>query len=492
MACVLGDVDAEPVLIPALHCDERYAASVTCAGRQFLFTRREVGDDLWETLVRVGTPGNPAVRVHDFSWPLVTFSHKLKLSHNTAFMCLGNRTLVAYGGQAFLNSTSERGVMRLASRALQWPLVWGRPRLAVSGDPVVSSCVEERPIEPWDPHADRPNAGFTCEFDGKLSALQHGGRVMLFARANRFRNLGGRHVQVAMSRGATGQSFGKMAQLTFRNYTLKQTNNIYYFSVRPLWGRALLAIFPAVIEGRGGVFCAVSHDGLRWSHPLRVLASRVVFSSRTQDHPVDQDVPIGANELEFTLQHQVYLHLGLAGSCAAVPTPRFCSYRVSWPILETSSLNTSDLTAVRARRRENPKSGKWPNAPKRPQRLSSVCPLISSLRLTHASPPPSPPSPPPSPPAPEGTRVGFCDYTPPGRGDCLAGDKGSFDTGEPLKCLALCRGCARCRFVSVSRAHKDCSWFHSCHRLESSKSGGHTYVTFRLAYHYHQTAFKSR
>ena len=43
---------------------------------------------------------------------------------------------------------------------------------------------------------------------------------------------------------------------------LEQANNIYYFSPRPLWGRALLALFPAVIEGSGGVYCAVSHrDG---------------------------------------------------------------------------------------------------------------------------------------------------------------------------------------------------------------------------------------
>ena len=31
-------------------------------------------------------------------------------------------------------------------------------------------------------------------------------------------------------------------------------------------------------------------------------------------------------------------------------------------------------------------------------------------------------------------------------------------------CIAKCRACARCRYVSLSLslAHRDCSWFHSC------------------------------
>ena len=141
-----------------------------------MFTRREVGDDLWETLARVGTPGaHTAVRSPDFSPPVVTLNHTSKVSHNAAFICLANRTLVAYGGQAFLNNIREQGVMRLAAKAQQWPLSWGRPRLVASGVPEVSRCVEERPIEPWRPNSPRPAAGFTCEFDGKLSALRHGG-----------------------------------------------------------------------------------------------------------------------------------------------------------------------------------------------------------------------------------------------------------------------------------------------------------------------------
>ena len=184
MACVGTHVavDAARLRLPHVHCDERYAASVTCAGRQFFFTRREVGNDLWETLARIGTPGAiTAVRSPDFSPPLVTLPHTAKVSHNAAFLCIANRTLVAYGGQAFRNSSHERGVMRLAAKATQWPLSWGRPRLVLSGEPEHSSCVEERPIEPWLPWSARPAAGFTCEFDGKLGAVQHGGKVFVFS-----------------------------------------------------------------------------------------------------------------------------------------------------------------------------------------------------------------------------------------------------------------------------------------------------------------------
>ena len=52
-------------------------------------------------------------------------------------------------------------------------------------------------------------------------------------------------------------------------------------------------------------------------------------------------------------------------------------------------------------------------------------------------------------------------------GDCDRGDKGSFRVGEPalphLKaCVDACKGCTRCRYVSFSTSHEDCSWFHSC------------------------------
>ena len=39
-------------------------------------------------------------------------------------------------------------------------------------------------------------------------------------------------------------------------------------------------------------------------------------------------------------------------------------------------------------------------------------------------------------------------------------------------CLGRCARCSRCRFVSLSPTHRDCSWFHACAgRLSASVAG---------------------
>lgn len=81
--------------------------------------------------------------------------------------------------------------------------------------------------------------------------------------------------------------------------------------------------------------------------------------------------------------------------------------------------------------------------------------------------------------------TGYCAATS-GPGNCTHGQLGSFGTlglgftaehpprlsaGEgrfvrlsefARSCLALCAECERCRFVSISLLHQDCSWFHAC------------------------------
>lgn len=73
-------------------------------------------------------------------------------------------------------------------------------------------------------------------------------------------------------------------------------------------------------------------------------------------------------------------------------------------------------------------------------------------------------------------------------GDCGAGNSGSFMLTPPPEgaandasherslvahCLALCAGCERCRFVSMSAQWNDCSWFHECslNRLNKKTAG---------------------
>ena len=65
---------------------------------------------------------------------------------------------------------------------------------------------------------------------------------------------------------------------------------------------------------------------------------------------------------------------------------------------------------------------------------------------------------------------GFCRTVPPGEGDCVAGERGSWalshdevaTIGAARACAGRCRACARCRAFSYSVKWMDCSWFHDC------------------------------
>ena len=67
-------------------------------------------------------------------------------------------------------------------------------------------------------------------------------------------------------------------------------------------------------------------------------------------------------------------------------------------------------------------------------------------------------------------RYGYCAPTKTGdAGDCAHGSSGSWRIGDGASrvrdvagCVARCRGCGRCRYVSVSLREGDCSWYHAC------------------------------
>uniref|UniRef100_A0A7S3EUP3 Apple domain-containing protein n=1 Tax=Haptolina ericina TaxID=156174 RepID=A0A7S3EUP3_9EUKA len=93
-----------------------------------------------------------------------------------------------------------------------------------------------------------------------------------------------------------------------------------------------------------------------------------------------------------------------------------------------------------------------------PAQAGHGCPLLHVPRATGASMP----------------IVGFCEMTPDNR-DCHVGDMGAWGTQikgatitgpRPIPnlsvCAALCRECPRCRFVSFSQQHRDCSWYNDC------------------------------
>ena len=72
---------------------------------------------------------------------------------------------------------------------------------------------------------------------------------------------------------------------------------------------------------------------------------------------------------------------------------------------------------------------------------------------------------------------GYCEATVLGEGDCMTEDKGSWalqpadtDTWELARnaCERMCSSCTRCRHISFSRSHADCSWFHDCNLAQLS------------------------
>lgn len=80
------------------------------------------------------------------------------------------------------------------------------------------------------------------------------------------------------------------------------------------------------------------------------------------------------------------------------------------------------------------------------------------------------------------TILGFCEMTPDNR-NCEVGQMGSWSTqlkgaivrgsrpiGNLSACAARCKECSRCRYVSYSLQHRDCSWFNDC-RVQHTAGG---------------------
>ena len=333
--------DAWPVTTAdELDCDERYMSIVRCGGRRYLFSRREFpGGDLWDSIVRVAVSDR-------FGPASVTLDHSANMSHNTAFLCVRNSTLLAIGGQLPDGEPSaarwQPGIVRRAAPASALPLRWGPPSLVASGLKARSRCVDAR----W---ADG------CDFDGKVSAALLNGKLVIFTRSNPFpkpvwanaseeerayeiekaggqmaSDGGGRHVQVGRlaptADGDWSEVVGGFHQLIIPGLRRRRETNIYFFSVVPVGRHALLSLFPAVIGGRGGVWCSTSTDALHWAKPLLLMPSETVTGVRSRDHPLEvRDAGASA----ISMLHNVYFHLAeqRSNGCADIERPHICTYR---------------------------------------------------------------------------------------------------------------------------------------------------------------------
>ena len=361
-----------PIKIPGIRCDERYMVQVSCGGRDFLFSRRDREPSLqngehmyarWESMLHTAAENGGGAR-SGHSWTTWLYSqvggrapshrtaasryghtevalrNSLNMSHNAAFMCLGE-TLVAFGGQAYRDSNYERGIVVRRADPTSLPLRWSRPHLVITGDPGQTSCVEERCVTSQRevledgacPFTQRP---YFCEYDGKISTVRLGDQVLLFTRSNLFREGGGRHVQLARSPISPSFTFGPFSQLEFDGYTQKPENNIYFISVRVI-GDGLLGLYPAVIDKLAGIWCSASSDGVTWTKPVRMWWSEVVFETRSKDWPVDIHTSEATNGdgasvgFEIVVEHDVHISLGgvdyFKTLCVNATKPRLCSYR---------------------------------------------------------------------------------------------------------------------------------------------------------------------
>ena len=80
--------------------------------------------------------------------------------------------------------------------------------------------------------------------------------------------------------------------------------------------------------------------------------------------------------------------------------------------------------------------------------------------------------------------MGHCGATS-GEGDCVHGDSGGWNStalqiNSVVQCADRCRRCARCRFVSFSQFHEDCSWYVHCNVM-SLRWAGYSYRTLTRA-----------
>lgn len=246
--------------------------------------------------------------------------------------------MLSMGGR-FRPAAGEPGI-RFQRSISGWPLQWHRSLPLLRGDHV--GCVERRATIRLGGR-DHPTHG-ACEFDGRLASVLVRGTLYLFARANLRSEGGARHVQVS-SLATSSARFGRREWSPFRllrfdNYSISRENNIYFFLAQR-YKRGLLGVFPAVIDGVGGIYMAVSTDAVSWSRPTRIMRSHSV-GGRTGDHPVhlrlERDF---RGELKGPSDRRVWLHVEHRLSTVAVPPvtgnkskpPYHCLYELDASIL---------------------------------------------------------------------------------------------------------------------------------------------------------------
>jgi len=147
-------------------------------------------------------------------------------------------------------------------------------------------CVEARSKNfTYDPSTGRNS----CEFDGRISLVEHRGQLFAYFRANvSNRKSHGRYVQVVHAPGPEGP-WSPFELVHIPEWPV-EAGNIYFAAVNrnPADPETLLALLPANDgQGRAFVGLAVSVDGVHFSPMHELISSFAAPAGRTTDHPVD-------------------------------------------------------------------------------------------------------------------------------------------------------------------------------------------------------------
>jgi hypothetical protein len=143
-----------------------------------------------------------------------------------------------------------------------------------------------------------------AEFDGQSSLTYFQGKYYLYARANP-KEAGWRSVQVCFSEDL--HNWGPFAYVPFQH--VAQNSDIYFVNAYcPPPGRAIVVIFPmalpAELEGEGGIYRALSFDGLTFHEPFALLKCKV-YKRRTYDLPVNGSVSFDPEGITFCVHKNV-------------------------------------------------------------------------------------------------------------------------------------------------------------------------------------------
>ena len=306
-------------------CTERFSQDLECNGYALYMTRADRGRDAWDLLLRQHRAKEPVQPGQLDPLTAMNGFTAQQQTHNGAFLCDGSGNLVMYGGRIKPGDTygGKRpdhypGLIRRVGKVSDGTIVWSEPE----------QVLDEKKARALNCTDNRQAAEGLCEFDGKLSAVEFHGRTYLFARAN----LGSRefrHVQMSSAPTADPTNLAPFQSLLFDGYKITMHNNIYFMNVQATHDdEMLVGLYPAIIDGEGGIYLSHSTDGLHWSKPKRIMVSEPV-GPRTRDYPVD-GFKINNERLAFSVDHGI--NLDHDDDCAA--PPHTCDYEISGEALQ--------------------------------------------------------------------------------------------------------------------------------------------------------------